>query len=189
MRHIGLLLPLLLIAGVAGAEPVRYSLDPTHTFVTFEARPLDLSTIRGRFDRKEGSIEIDRAAKTGRVEITIDTRSVSTGIAEIDQALKGKDGLDTEAFGSATFLGEAFRFDGDKVSAVTGTLTLLGQTAPLELRAVRYNCYTNPLLRREVCGGDFEATLDRTRFGINALLPSVPDSIHLLVQVEAIRQP
>ena len=185
-----LLVPVVLLAlgDATCAEPARYTIDPTHTFVTFEARPLGLSTIRGRFDRKEGSVTLDRAAKTGRAEITIDTRSVSTGIATIDVALKGKDFLDTEAFASASFVGETFRFDGDKVAGVEGTLTLRGKAQPVVLRALHYNCYTNPLFRREVCGGDFEATLERSAFGITAALPGVPDPIRLLVQIEAIRQ-
>jgi polyisoprenoid-binding protein YceI len=113
---------------------------------------------------------------------------VSTGIAAIDAPLKGKDFLDTEAFASASFVGETFRFEGDQVAAVEGMLTLLGKTQPLVLKAVNYRCYTSPLLQREVCGGDFEATLERSAFGITAGLPGVPDPIRLLVQVEAIRQ-
>ena len=179
---------LLAGVGAAQAEPVRYAIDPTHTFVTFEARPLGLSTIRGRFDRKEGAIDLDRAARTGRVQITIDTRTASTGIAAIDGPLKGKDVLDTEAHASARFVGDTFRFDGDKVAAVEGTLTLLGKSQPIVLKALTYSCYTNPLLQREVCGGDFEATLVRSAYGIGAALPGVPDTIRLLVQVEAIKQ-
>ena len=186
--HAFVALVLALATVSARAEPVRYAIDPTHTFVNFEARPLGLSALRGRFDRKEGSVTLDRAAKTGRAEITIDTRSVSTGIATIDVALKGKDFLDTEAFASASFVGETFRFDGDKVAGVEGTLTLRGKAQPVVLRALHYNCYTNPLFRREVCGGDFEATLERSAFGITAALPGVPDPIRLLVQIEAIRQ-
>ena len=53
-------------------------------------------------------------------------------------------------------------FDGDKVKSVSGTLTLAGQTQPVTLTASNFNCYQNPMLKREVCGGDFETTLVRS---------------------------
>ena len=59
-------------AGLAHAESATYSIDPTHTFVTFEANHFGTSTLRGRFDKKEGSVTLDKAAKSGKAEITID---------------------------------------------------------------------------------------------------------------------
>ena len=53
---------------------------------------------------------------------------------------------------------------------------------------LRFNCYTSPLVRREVCGGDFAAEFDRSDFGITFGLPFVADKVRLLIQVEAIRQ-
>ena len=75
------------------------------------------------------------------------------------------------------------------VSQVAGTLTLAGKTVPLTLKATNFNCYFNPLFKREVCGGDFQATLRRSQWGITHGLPSdAADDVRLLVQVEAIRQ-
>jgi polyisoprenoid-binding protein YceI len=182
----GLLLGLA-IAGASRAEPVSYALDPTHTFVTFELRSFGLSTLRGRFDRKQGEIVLDRAGRSGRVDITIDTTVVSTGIAPIDAALKGPDGLDSAKHPSARFTSEAFAFDGDKVASVTGRLTVRERSQSIVLKALNYGCYTNPLLKREVCGGDFEARLSRAAFGIDAAVPGIGDEVRLLVQVEAIR--
>jgi polyisoprenoid-binding protein YceI len=180
------LIVLCLAAGLAQAEPLNYTLDPTHTFVTFEVRSYGLSTIRGRFDRKQGEITLDRAGRSGRVDITIDTGIVSTGIAAIDTALKGPDGLDSARHPSARFTSEAFVFDGDKVASVAGRLTLRGRTESVVLKALHYDCYTNPLFRRQVCGGDFEARLSRAAFGIDAAVPGLGDEIRLLVQIEAI---
>jgi polyisoprenoid-binding protein YceI len=180
----------LLAAGVAAqAQPVIYAIDPTHTFVHFEAVHQGTSTLRGRFDRKEGQVSIDRAAGTGRAEITIDLGSVSTGVAALDGRLKGKDFFDTDTFPTAAFVGDRFSFSGDKVTGVAGRLSLLGKTLPVTLQAVRYNCYTNLLLRREVCGGDFETSIARSQWGMGfGLDRGVPDQIRLLIQIEAIRQ-
>lgn len=179
-------------ARAQGADPAAgglpaYTLDPTHTFVTFEIRPAGLATARGRFDRKQGRVAFDRAARRGAVEIDVQTASVSSGVPAFDALLRGESLLDSERHPDARFVGDRFDFDGDRVAAVAGTLTLRGRTQPLTLRATRFACYANPLFQREVCGGDFEAVLRRSDFGI-AAAPGVPDEVRLLVQVEAIRQ-
>jgi polyisoprenoid-binding protein YceI len=179
---------LLAAAGFAQAESATYAIDPTHTFVTFEAKHFGTSTIRGRFDKKEGSVTFDKAAKSGKAEITIDTSSVSTGVGPLDGHLKSKDFFNAAEHPTAKFVGDKFAFNGDKVSTVTGTLTFLGKTQPVTLTATNFNCYQNPMLKREVCGGDFETTIQRSQFGSSYGLPGIPDNIKLLIQVEAVKQ-
>ena len=180
---------LLTALGSAQAQVATYTIDPTHTFVNFEISHFGASFNRGRWDKKEGTVQFDRAAKTGRVDITIDMTSINTGVAPFDTHLKSKDFFNAVEFPSARFVGEKFVFVGDKVSAVEGTLTLLGKSQPVTLKANQFNCYMNPIFKREVCGGDFEVTLQRSQWGINYGMPVVaPDNVRLLVQVEAIRQ-
>lgn len=172
----------------ARAEPVTYAIDPTHTFVTFEALHFGTSTNRGRFDKKQGTVQFDRAAKTGKVELTIETGSIDTGVGPFNQHLTGKDFFRSDEFPTATFKSDTFRFEGDKLREVAGTLTLLGKAQPVVLQATNFNCYQSPMLKREVCGGDFETTLQRSQWGMSYGLPGIPDDIRLLVQVEAVRQ-
>lgn len=177
------------LAATAGfAQASTYSVDPTHTFVTFEASHFGTSTLRGRFDRKEGSVVFDKAAKTGKAEITIDMTSVSTGVAPLDTHLKSKDFFNAAEAPTAKFVGDKFSFNGDKVTEIAGTLTLLGKTQPVTLKANNFNCYNNPMFKREVCGGDFETTITRSQWGMAYGVPGIPDNIRLLVQVEAIKQ-
>lgn len=178
-----------LAASAPQAQAATYGIDPTHTFVTFEATHFGTSTNRGRFDKKEGTVQFDRAAKTGRIDITIDTSSINTGVAPFDKHLRSKDFFNTDEHPSARFVADQLRFDGDKVSAVTGTLTMLGKTLPVALTAQRFNCYDSPMLKREVCGGDFETTIQRSQWGMNwGLNMGVPDSVKLVIQVEAVKQ-
>ncbi|HMC14780.1 MAG TPA: YceI family protein [Albitalea sp.] len=179
----------LAAAGFAQAETATYSIDPAHTFVTFEANHFNTSTLRGRFDRKEGSVKLDRAAKTGAADITIEAASISTGVPALDTHLKSKDFFDAGSAPSVKFVGDKFSFNGDKVSAVSGQLTMLGKTVPVTLNAANFNCYVNPLLKREVCGGDFETTLARSQWGMSyGLNFGLPDNIRLLIQIEAVKQ-
>lgn len=176
------------VQGAAHAERATYAIDPSHTFIHFEASHFGTSTIRGRFDKKEGTVSIDPSAKTGKAEIKIDMTSISTGVAPLDGHLKSKDFFNATEHPTATFTGTDFKFEGDKVAAVDGELTFLGKTQPVTLKANRYNCYQNPMLKREVCGGDFETTLVRSQYGSTYGLPGIPDNIRLLVQIEAVRQ-
>lgn len=179
---------LLATAGVAQAQSATYAIDPTHTFVTFEAKHFGTSTLRGRFDKKEGTVQIDRAAKAGKAEITIDITSVSTGVGPLDGHLKSKDFFDAANHPSAKFTADKFVFDGDKVTEVAGALTMMGKSNPVTLKATNFNCYTNPMFKREVCGGDFETTITRSQWGISYGVPGIPDNIRLLIQIEAIKQ-
>ena len=188
MKKTLLLTSALLAAGAAQAQSASYAIDPTHTFVTFEVTHFGTSTNRGRFDKKSGSITFDRAGKSGKVDISIETGSVNTGTAPFDKHLQSKDFFDSEAHPTVRFVGEKFSFDGDKVSEVAGTLTLLGKTNPVTLKAVRFNCFEHPRLKREVCGGDFETTIQRSQWGMGYAVPAIPDAVKLLIQVEAIKQ-
>jgi polyisoprenoid-binding protein YceI len=173
----------------AHAESVSYAVDPTHTQAIFEIGHMGTSTLRGRFDKKEGTVQLDRAAKTGKVEITLDTSSLSTGVAPFDTHLKSKDFFNVAEAPTAKFVGDKFTFNGDKVSEVSGTLTLLGKTNPVTLKATQFNCYNHPMLKREVCGGDFETTIQRSQWGMNwGANFGVPDAVHLVIQVEAVKQ-
>jgi polyisoprenoid-binding protein YceI len=178
-----------LFATGAQAETVNYTIEPTHTFVTFEIGHFGASTNRGRFDKKEGSVQLDRAAKTGKVDVTFQVASVNTGTAPFDTHIKSKDILNAEAHPTARFVGDQFTFNGDKVSAVGGQLTLLGKTLPVTLKANGFGCYNHPMLKKEVCGGDFETTIKRSQFGVDyGLKWGFPDDVRLVIQVEAVRQ-
>jgi polyisoprenoid-binding protein YceI len=179
----------LATAGAANAQSATYAVDPTHTFVTFEAKHFGTSTIRGRFDKKDGSVTLDKTAKTGSGTINIDMTSVSTGVPALDGHLKKDDFFNAEKFPTAKFVATKFNFDGAKVKTIDGTLTLRDKTNPVTLTATNFNCYDNPMLKREVCGGDFETTIDRTAFGVDyGIKFGMPKEVRIVAQIEAIKQ-
>lgn len=190
MRTSLTLLAATAVLSTAGiAQAADYAIDPTHTFATFEISHFGASTNRGRFDKKEGTVSFDRAAKTGKVDISIDVSSVNTGTPAFDKHLNSADLFNTAVHPKARFVSDKFVFDGDKVAEVQGQFTLLGKTQPVTLKATQFNCYENPMLKREVCGGDFEATIDRTAFGMDyGVQWGFPKNVRLVIQVEAIKQ-
>ena len=178
-----------LATGIAQAEPANYAIDPTHTFVTFEISHFGAAVNRGRFDKKQGSVQLDKAAKSGKVEISFDTTSVNSGTPAFDKDLQSADLFDSAKHPTMKFVADKFVFNGDKVASVEGQLTLLGKTGPLTLKANQFNCYDSPMLKREVCGGDFEATSDRTQWGMNYGVEwGFPKNVRLIAQIEAVKQ-
>jgi polyisoprenoid-binding protein YceI len=174
----------------AQAQSATYVIDPTHTFATFEISHFGTSTNRGRFDKKTGSVQFDKTGKAGKVDLTLETNSINTGTATFDKHLQSKDFFNSVEFPTARFVADKFNFDGDKLSDVSGQLTLLGKTNPVTLKASNFNCYLNPMLKVEVCGGDFETTLVRSQYGmVYGLNYGFSDNVRLLIQVEAIKQP
>jgi len=175
--------------GAPAAAAASYALDADHTFVTFEIGHFGASVNRGRFEKKEGTLEFDRAGKTGKVDIRFHINSLTTGTPPFDQHLQGPEVLDAAKYPTARFVGDQFVFDGDKVISVSGTLTLKGKSAPVTFKARQFNCFEHPMLKREVCGGDFEATIDRSAFGVDyGLEYGFPRQVRLVAQIEGIRQ-
>src|SRR5690606_33733071 len=109
--------------------------------------------------------------------------SVNSGTAAFDKHLQSDEVLNSAKYPKARFGSEKFVFKGDKVSEVVGQLTLLDKTQPVTLKANQFNCYESPMLKREVCGGDFETTIDRTAFGVSYGVDwGFPKNVRLVLQ-------
>ena len=172
---------------LASAAPASYSVDPEHSSATFEVRHFGTSTIRTHFTARSGTVTIDPAAKTGKADIVIDGSSLLSGVPALDQILKGSKFFNADTYPDINFAATDFRFDGDKVTQVSGNLTVIGKTNPVTLNATNYNCYQNPLSKKQVCGGDFVATIKRSEWNLNTAIPFVSDDTRLLIQIEATR--
>ena len=177
------------VGSAAQAQTATYAVDPSHTFATFEISHFGASVNRARFDKKEGTVQLDKTAKTGKVELTLQIDSVNSGVAPFNKHLQSAEIFDAEKFPTAKFVGDKFTFDGDKVVSVSGDLTIKGKTQPVTFKANQFACYDNPMLKREVCGGDFETTIDRTQWGMNYGVDwGFSKNVRLVVQVEAVKQ-
>jgi polyisoprenoid-binding protein YceI len=178
---------LALLAAPAWAAPAEYQLTPTHSFVHFEWSHAGLSTLHGRFDKAAGRVTMDREARTGHGAIELRLDSVNTGRPALDAALRRALGAD-RGDALSRFELDALRFDGARPVAAVGRWRWRDTVLPLELRAERFDCYLNPLLRREVCGGDFAADVDAAAAGVRLDAGfGLGPTVRLRVQVEAVR--
>jgi polyisoprenoid-binding protein YceI len=188
MKHLSIALFAAAFAGSAFAADT-YAIDSTHTYPSFEADHFGgLSVWRGKFNKTEGSIVVDRAAKTGTVDITIDATSIDFGNDKLNEHAKKPEMFDTAKFPTATYKGKLV-FKGDVPATVDGQLTLHGVTKPVTLTINKFKCIQHPMIKKEVCGADASATFKRSDFGVN-----YGDSfgfnmdVKLAIQVEAVKQ-
>ncbi|MFM0249559.1 YceI family protein [Paraburkholderia sediminicola] len=145
-----------------------YQLDPMHTYPSFETDHFGgLSIWRGKFTKSSGTVVLDRVAKTGTVDVTIDMSSADLGNDKLDSELATDKFFDAAKYPTATYKGTQIRFDGDKPVEVIGALTMHGVTKPVNLKIESFKCIMNPMLKREVCGTEATATFNRDDFGVD----------------------
>src|SRR6185369_4283750 len=173
------------------AAPENYTLDPTHTFPHFEVDHLGVSTMRGVFGKSTGKFTIDHAAKTGSVELTVETASITTGDNDKgarprarDEHLRTADFFNVAEFPRMTFKSTAVKFAGDNPAEITGNLTLNGVTKPLTLKVERWTCKDNPMSKKPMCGGNATAALKRSDFGMKYGIPAIGDELKLWFEFE-----
>jgi polyisoprenoid-binding protein YceI len=190
------LLPLAFAAlpFAATAVPDSYTIDPVHSSITFTIDHLGLSMMHGRFDKFTGKFQMDRAAKTGSVEMSIETTSIDTNDGEKgsrsrsrDEHLRSADFFNAAEFPRATYRSTRVVFAGDTPAAVEGNFTLLGVTKPVAFRLDRFRCNPATATARERCGGDATGKLKRSDFGMTRGIPSIGDEVALSIGFEANR--
>ncbi|HUO19790.1 MAG TPA: YceI family protein [Steroidobacteraceae bacterium] len=157
-----------LAIGSALAAPVAYQVDPGHTYPSFEADHFGgMSVWRGKFDSSSGTIVLDRAAGTGTVDITVDTASIDFGNPKLNEHVKSAEMFDVQKYPTAVYKGTLINFRNGAPTEARGELTLHGVTKPLNLTINSFLCKTTPMSKKERCGADASATLNRADYGIN----------------------
>ncbi|MGZ9272972.1 MAG: YceI family protein, partial [Candidatus Binatia bacterium] len=140
------------------------------------------------FTKTSGKITLDRAAKTGAVDVTIDAKSVDTGYALFNEHIQGEDFFDTAKYPSITYKSERMKFKGDKPVAVEGDLTIKGITRPATLKLTSFHCMPHPVVKKDACGANAVARVKRSEFNMGKHAPYVSDEVTLVIPVEAIKE-
>ena len=163
-----LLIALALASGSAMAAPVSYTVDPTHTYPSFEADHMGMSYWRGKMTKSAGDIVLDKEAGTGTVDIVIDLASIDFGLEALNTWATGDKFFNVKKSPHATYKGTLDKFVAGSPTLVRGELTLNGQTHPVDLSISRFKCRPHPMLKREFCGADASGSFQRDAFGLDA---------------------
>ncbi len=184
----------VLLAGLAASFPARaadrFRIDADHTFAHFAVVHTGVSSVRGRMGVVRGSATMDAASQSAEMTVELDPRSLDTGVKKLDAVLSDEMFFNVAKFKTVRYSGHATRFlDGAPVE-FDGDLTLHGATKPVHLVADRFVCKQVKImvLDRFVCGGDLQATLKRSDFGLDKYSSMVSDEVRLTISVEAIRE-
>lgn len=178
---------LALVSSSVMAAPVSYTIDPAHTYPSFEADHMGISVWRGKMTKNSGTVVLDKAAGTGTVEIEIDLASIDFGLPAMNAWATGKDFFNVEKSPRATYKGTLEKFVNGSPTQLRGELTLNGHTQPVNLSIHLFKCIAHPMLKRELCGADASGSFKRDAFGLSAGKDyGFNMDVGLRIQVEAI---
>lgn len=176
----------ILAVTAATASAASYKIDSAHTNARFTIDHFATSSNVGGFYGLQGKLDFDLAKRTGKIDLTIPVENLQTGSAHFTEHLKSADLFHAEKYPNMRFQSTKFIFKNKKLVSVQGRLTLLGKTHPVTLTATKFNCYQSPMLKTQVCGGDFTTTIDRTKWGMNYLVDAgMTKKVKLDIQIEA----
>jgi polyisoprenoid-binding protein YceI len=182
----------LLVLALAALSPpvfaaaVAYEIDARHTQVLFTYSHFGLSNITGRFGDVGGTFAFDAAnPAASSIKVTIPIASVSMGVAKLDEHLKSPDFFDAARFPEATFASNAVTAAGEGRWKVAGDLTLHGVTKPVVLDVKVNYVGPHPMNKAPVAGFDATTTIRRSEFGVDRMIPGVPDEVGIRITLEA----
>jgi len=190
MKTLLLCCGVLALAGANATAADQYRIDPDHTFAHFAVLHTGVSSVRGRMGVLGGRASLDAQRQSAEVSVDLDPRSIDTGVKRLDAALAGEMFFNVTRYASARFSGHAVRFSDGVPVEFDGELTLHGITRPVHLSAERFTCRQVKImvLERFVCGGDLNAVLRRSDFGVDKYPSMVSDEVSVSISVEAIRE-
>lgn len=165
----------------------KYIIDSNHTFTSFEVMHFNTSTVRGRFDKTKGDIFFDINQKIIKTKIVIPISSLNTGIDKFNIHLKSVDFFNEDKYPVIKFTSKKSLFTERKLSKIYGTLEMLGISREIELNTEHFKCSFSKRKQREVCGGDFKTKIERSNWGMTYGLPTIPNEVSLIIQIEAIK--
>lgn len=165
----------------------QYTIDSRHTFPSFEINHLGFSIQRGRFNETSGKVLLDAAAGQGSIDVTVNMASISTGLAELEEHLRGPDFFDAVQYPVMRFQSAKLRFAGEQLRGADGILTLHGVSKPVVLTVDHFHCGMNPIRLKYTCGANAVTTIKRSDFGVSKYVPMIADEVNIMIQVEAVR--
>jgi polyisoprenoid-binding protein YceI len=173
----------------AAAAEETYAFDPVHSQPIFEVQHMGFSVQRASFSKISGKVMVDRAEHKGTVDVSIDTASVRSYSERLDIHLKGEDFFNVAKYPTMSFKSSNLVFEGDKVVAVDGELTLLGVTKPVSFKVANFVCGEQPFNKRPMCGAEASANIRRSDWGMKYGIPKAAgDDVKITLPIEAFRE-
>lgn len=196
IRRIPLPLAVLASCALLPAQTTSWRIDTNHSAAYFSVRHLMISTVRGEFSGINGTVRWDpRRPAEGRVEATIDCRTLNTGTPKRDEQMKGPDFFDTKLYPTMKFVSKRVQPAGEGKLKVTGDLTINATTREVVLDIEGPSPPVKDAQGRQKIGLSAATRINRKDFGItwNEVLETggfaVADEVSITMDVELIANP
>ncbi|MCL4155486.1 UNVERIFIED_CONTAM: hypothetical protein GTU68_025845 [Idotea baltica] len=174
-------------APAAQAEP--FTLDKSHTAITFTIDHLGFSLTHGRFSEFDAEIDFDQEDPSkSSVVFTIDAPSVDTGWEKRDTHVRGADFLNVEEHPEIKFVSTKIEATGDKTASMTGDLTLNGTTKEETFEVTLRKLAPSPFGKKLLTAGFVaEAVIDRTEYDISYGAGAIGNEVSVRVDLEILK--
>jgi polyisoprenoid-binding protein YceI len=137
----------------------NWALDPGETSVEFRTKAMWVLNVKGTLKAVGGKGAVDaNGAASG--DLIVDAATIATGNKKRDAHLKDGDFLEVSKYPNLTYEATGFRPVGDGRFKIDGTLTVRGESRPLELDATVTKVGTHHV---EVTA---EGEMDRSQWGL-----------------------
>lgn len=164
----------------------NYSIDTSHTSVTFSVDHMGYSKVMGRFNELEGSLNV-ADKKSSNLDVIIKSASVDTNHGKRDDHLRSPDFFNVKQFPTITFSSPLSLKGDEKTAKLKGELELLGVKKPVELVLTKGNEGKDPWGLYRI-GYEATTTIKRSDFGMNFMQGGIGDEIDITINFEAIKQ-
>lgn len=166
-----------------------YTIDPVHSQPMFAVQHMSFSIQRGSFGKATGKVTLDRGARKGTIEVSIDTTSIKTIDPRLDARMQGQDFFNVATYPTMTFKSSNVIFEGAQVIGAEGELTMIGVTRPVSLKAENFICGKHPVNKKPMCGAEVTTTIKRSEWGMTYGIPkSVGDNVKVTIPIEAYQE-
>lgn len=187
MRFLIILFAVLGLAAPATAQD-KYEFDKSHTRILFYVNHLGFSDTVGEFTEYDGHFTFDEnAPEKSTLDVTLKPSGIRTPSAKLDEHLQNKDFFHTSKYPTIRFVSKKVIVTGENKGEITGDLTLLGTTLPAILDVTFNKAGTHPMNGNYIAGFSAHAKIQRSKFGMNYLLPMIGDEVRVEIHTEGIR--
>jgi polyisoprenoid-binding protein YceI len=179
--------------GAKAPAAEKYDIDASHSGIVFGWNHFGFSNPSARFDKIEGSVRLDKADLTkSSVSVTLPLEGLDTGVAKLDEMLKGPDFFDAAKYPTITFKSAKVEKTGENTLKITGDLTVHGVTKPVTLDAKvnKIGIFEIPgVIKAPAAGFDASTVIKRSNFGVTKYVPAVSDEIPVHITLDAKQAP
>lgn len=173
-------------ANAQDSKNQQYVIEKNHTSVMWIADHFGYSKVSGKFTDIDGTILFDeKNPESSKVDVTINTKEIATGLPKFEKHLKSKDFFDVDNFPTAKFVSKKIVKKSKDKADIYGDLTLLGVTKEVILDAKFNKSAPNPMSQKPTIGFSARTSIKRSDFNMKYALPAISDNIDLVIEVEA----